>query len=820
MLEKSFDKKAFKKDVVDNVRRLYRKEFEDASAQEAYQAVALAIKDTVITNWLATEKAVNEQDPKIVYYMSMEFLMGRALGNNLINLCTYEKVKEALDELGLDINAIEDEEPDPALGNGGLGRLAACFLDSLATLNYPAYGCGIRYRYGMFKQQIRDGYQKEVPDNWLKDGYPFELKRPEYSYEVKFGGYIRAEQNPDGTTKFIHDDYSSVMAVAYDMPIVGYDNNMVNTLMIWDAEPKEEFRLDSFDKGDYIQAVEDQNLARNLVEVLYPCDDHISGKELRLKQQYFFVSASLQRAIDRYLRNHDDIHKLYEKVAIQMNDTHPTLAVAELMRILMDEKGLEWDEAWAVTTKTCAYTNHTIMAEALEKWPIEIFSRLLPRIYQIVEEINRRFVIEVQNKFPDDDEKVARMAIVQDGQVKMAHLAIAAGHSVNGVAALHTEILKKESLKDFYDMYPDKFNNKTNGITQRRFLLHGNQLLANWVTDRIGKDWITDLSQMKKLELYAEDRRMQHEFMNIKYQNKLRLAKYIKEHNGVDVDPRSIFDVQVKRLHEYKRQLLNILHVMYLYNQIKEHPEMDFYPRTFIFGAKAAAGYRIAKLTIKLINNVSEVINNDESINGKIKVVFIEDYRVSNAEWIFAAADVSEQISTASKEASGTGNMKFMLNGAVTIGTMDGANVEMVEEMGQENAFIFGMSADEVIAHEAKRDYNPMDIFNSDMEIRKVLMQLINGFYSPDNPELFRPLYNSLLNTEETQFADTYFVLADFRSYAEAQQKVEEAYRDEEGWAKKAMLNVANVGKFSSDRTIEEYVKDIWHLDKITVKKK
>ena len=820
MLEKSFDKKAFKKDVVDNVRRLYRKEFEDASAQEAYQAVALTIKDTVISNWLATEKAVNEQDPKIVYYMSMEFLMGRALGNNLINLCTYEKVKEALDELGLDINAIEDEEPDPALGNGGLGRLAACFLDSLATLNYPAYGCGIRYRYGMFKQQIRDGYQKEVPDNWLKDGYPFELKRPEYSYEVKFGGYIRAEQNPDGTTKFIHDDYSSVMAVAYDMPIVGYDNNMVNTLMIWDAEPKEEFRLDSFDKGDYIQAVEDQNLARNLVEVLYPCDDHISGKELRLKQQYFFVSASLQRAIDRYLRNHDDIHKLYEKVAIQMNDTHPTLAVAELMRILMDEKGLEWDEAWAVTTKTCAYTNHTIMAEALEKWPIEIFSRLLPRIYQIVEEINRRFVIEVQNKFPDDDEKVARMAIVQDGQVKMAHLAIAAGHSVNGVAALHTEILKKESLKDFYDMYPDKFNNKTNGITQRRFLLHGNQLLANWVTDRIGKDWITDLSQMKKLELYAEDRRMQHEFMNIKYQNKLRLAKYIKEHNGVDVDPRSIFDVQVKRLHEYKRQLLNILHVMYLYNQIKEHPEMDFYPRTFIFGAKAAAGYRIAKLTIKLINNVAEVINNDESINGKIKVVFIEDYRVSNAEWIFAAADVSEQISTASKEASGTGNMKFMLNGAVTIGTMDGANVEMVEEMGQENAFIFGMSADEVIAHEAKRDYNPMDIFNSDMEIRKVLMQLINGFYSPDNPELFRPLYNSLLNTEETQFADTYFVLADFRSYAEAQQKVEEAYRDEEGWAKKAMLNVANVGKFSSDRTIEEYVKDIWHLDKITVKKK
>ncbi len=820
MVTKSFDKKAFKKEVTENVRRLYRKDFEKASAQEVYQAVALTVKDEVIENWLATEKSIREQDPKIVYYMSMEFLMGRALGNNLINLGEYTKVAEALEELGFDINAIEDEEPDPALGNGGLGRLAACFLDSLATLNYAAYGCGIRYRYGMFKQQIRDGYQKEVPDNWLKDGYPFELKRPEYQYEVKFGGYIRAEQREDGTTEFIHTDYSSVMAVAYDMPIVGYNNNMVNTLMIWDAEPKEEFKLESFDKGDYYNAVEEQNLARNLVEVLYPNDNHISGKELRLKQQYFFVSASLQRAVDRYLQGHDDINKMYEKVAIQMNDTHPTLAVAELMRILMDDKGLEWDEAWAVTTKTCAYTNHTIMAEALEKWPIEIFSRLLPRIYQIVEEINRRFIIEIENKFPDDDDRVARMAIIQDGQVKMAHLAIAAGHSVNGVAALHTEILKKEQLRDFYELYPDKFNNKTNGITQRRFLLHGNRLLADWVIERIGDGWITDLSQMKKLELYADDKRIQHEFMNIKYQNKLRLAKYIKKHNNVDVDPRSIFDVQVKRLHEYKRQLLNILHVMYLYNQLKEHPEMDFYPRTFIFGAKAAAGYKIAKLTIKLINNVAEVINADESINGKIKVVFIEDYKVSNAEWIFAAADVSEQISTASKEASGTGNMKFMLNGAVTIGTMDGANVEMVKEMGEENAFIFGMNSDEVIEHEAKRDYNPMDIFNNDMEIRKVLMQLINGFYSPQDPELFRPLYNSLLNTEETQFADTYFVLEDFRSYAEAQSKVEEAYRDEEGWAKKAIINVANVGKFSSDRTIEEYVSDIWHLDKVTVKKK
>ena len=819
MRNMNFDKREFKKQVKENVKLLYRKNFEEANSQEVYQAVALAVKDDIIDNWLATQKVMEEKDPKIVYYMSMEFLMGRALGNNLINLCEYDEVKEALDELGFDIDAIEDQEPDPALGNGGLGRLAACFLDSLTTLGYSAYGCGIRYRYGMFKQKIEDGFQKEVPDNWLKDGYPFEMKRPEYSHEVHFGGYVRSEMGENGKINFIHEGYSSVIAVPYDMPIVGYGNDMVNTLMIWDAEPKEVFRLDSFDKGEYNKAVEEENLAKNLVEVLYPNDNHISGKELRLKQQYFFVSASLQRAIGRYMKHHDDIHKLYEKVTFQMNDTHPTLVVPELMRILMDEYQLGWDEAWAITTKSCAYTNHTIMAEALEKWPIEIFSRLLPRVYQIVEEINRRFIIEIQNRFPGDQGRVERMAIIHDGMVKMAYLATAAGYSVNGVARLHTEILEKQLLKDFYEMYPEKFNNKTNGITQRRFLLHGNRLLADWVTDHIGSEWITDLSRMKKLELFVDDKKAQHEFMNIKYQNKLRLAQYIREHNGIEVDPRSIFDVQVKRLHEYKRQLLNILHVMYLYNQIKEHPEMEFYPRTFIFGAKAAAGYRIAKLTIKLINNVAAVINNDRSINGKIKVVFIEDYKVSNAEWIFAAADVSEQISTASKEASGTGNMKFMLNGAVTIGTMDGANVEMVEEMGKENAFIFGMSAQEVIEHEQKRDYNPMDIFNSDQDIRKVLMQLINGFYSAEDSELFRDLYNSLLNTQCTRYADTYFVLKDFRSYAEAQRRVQEAYMDQDRWARMAMMNVANVGKFSSDRTIQEYVDDIWHLDKITVRK-
>ena len=817
MNNETFDKAQFIKDVQDNVKNLYRKTIKEATQQEIFQAVSFTVKDVIIDEWLATQRSFDKQDPKMVYYMSMEFLMGRALGNNLINLKAYKQVKEALEEMGLNLDVIEDQEPDPALGNGGLGRLAACFMESLATLGYAAYGCGIRYRYGMFKQKIKDGFQVEVPDNWLKDGYPFELRRPEHACEVKFGGYVRAEAGENGRTRFIQEGYQSVNAVPYDMPIIGYGNNVVNTLMIWDAEPMNCFELDSFDKGDYHKAVEQENLAKNLVEVLYPNDNHIAGKELRLKQQYFFVSASVQRAVARFKKNHPDIHQLPEKVTFQLNDTHPTVAVAELMLVLLDEEGLEWDEAWEITTKTCAYTNHTIMAEALEKWPIEIFSRLLPRIYQIVEEINRRFILEIEKKYPGNQEKVRKMAIVYDGQVKMAHLAIAAGYSVNGVARLHTEILKNQELKDFYEMFPQKFNNKTNGITQRRFLMHGNPLLADWVSNKIGEDWITNLKHLKKLEIYADDKKAQQEFMQIKYQNKLRLAEYIQKHNGVEVDPRSIFDVQVKRLHEYKRQLLNILHVMYLYNQLKEHPEMEFYPRTFIFGAKAAAGYKNAKLTIKLINSVADVINNDPSINGKIKVVFIEDYRVSIAEWIFAAADVSEQISTASKEASGTGNMKFMLNGALTLGTMDGANVEIVEEVGEENAFIFGMSSDEVIEHEQKRDYNPMDIFNQDQDIRKVLMELINGFYSPNDPELFRDLYNSLLNTQCTQFADTYFILADFRSYAEAQKRVMEAYKDEEGWAKSAILNVANSGKFSSDRTIQEYVDDIWHLDKVTV---
>ena len=805
-----FDKEGFKKEVITNVKTLYRRPIEEATPQQVFQAVSYAVKDDIIDRWIATHKEYEKKNVKTVYYLSMEFLMGRALGNNLINLTYYDAVKEALDELGFDLNLIEDQEPDAALGNGGLGRLAACFLDSLATLGYPAYGCGIRYRYGMFKQAIKDGYQIELPDDWLKDGNPFEIKRPEYAVEVKFGGYVRVE-NRDGRNYFIQDGYQTVRAVPYDVPVVGYGNNVVNTLRIWDAEADQEFCLDSFDKGEYEKAVEQQNLAKTIVEVLYPNDNHYAGKELRLRQQYFFISASVQRAILKFKEKNSDIHKLPEKITFQMNDTHPTVAVAELMRILMDEEGLEWDDAWDITTRTCAYTNHTIMAEALEKWPIELFSRLLPRIYQIVEEINRRFVLKIQSMYPGNQDKVKNMAILYDGQVKMAHLAIAGSYSVNGVAALHTKILEERELKDFYEMRPEQFNNKTNGITQRRFLLHGNPLLASWITDKFGDEWIVKLSNLKKLKVYATDEKYQQEFMNIKYQNKIRLANYIKEHNGVDVDPRSIFDVQVKRLHEYKRQLLNILHVMYQYNELKTNPSYDMYPTTYIFGAKASAGYKRAKLIIKLINSVADVINNDASIKGKIKVVFIENYRVSNAELIFAAADVSEQISTASREASGTGNMKFMLNGAVTLGTMDGANVEIVEEVGEENAVIFGLRAEEVMKYEREGGYNPKDIYNNDAAVRTVLTQLINGMYSSDDPDRFRDLYDSLINE------DVYFILKDFASYVEAHRKIDTLYRDEKNWAKMVMLNTACSGKFSSDRTIEEYAKEIWNLKKVKV---
>ena len=818
MYNPRFEKDVFKRDVRNNVKTLFRKEVEEATPQQLFQAVSYAVKEAIIDDWLATQKQYEKDDPKTVYYMSMEFLLGRALGNNLINMTAYKEVKEALEEMGIDLNVIEDQEPDPALGNGGLGRLAACFLDSLATLGYASYGCGIRYRYGMFKQKIRDGYQVEAPDNWLKDGNPFELRRPEYAKEVRFGGNIRVEYDETGKTHFVQENYESVMAIPYDYPIVGYGNHIVNTLRIWDAEAIVDFQLDSFDRGDYHKAVEQENLAKNIVEVLYPNDNHYAGKELRLKQQYFFVSASIQAAITKFKKKHGDISKLPEKVTFQMNDTHPTVAVAELMRILLDEENLGWNEAWDITTKCCAYTNHTIMAEALEKWPIDLFSRLLPRIYQIIQEIDRRFIAQVRAQYPGNEEKVKKMAILMDGQVKMAHLAIVAGYSVNGVAKLHTEILKNQELKDFYQMMPEKFNNKTNGITQRRFLMHANPLLADWVTEKLGtKEWITDLSKMSGLKEWLDDEEALKEFMTIKFKNKERLAAYIKEHNGVEVDPRSIFDVQVKRLHEYKRQLLNILHVMYLYNQIKEHPEMSFYPKTYIFGAKASAGYIRAKEIIKLINSVADVINNDRSINGKLKVVFIEDYRVSNAELIFAAADISEQISTASKEASGTGNMKFMMNGAPTLGTMDGANVEIVDEVGIDNAFIFGLSADEVINYEQNGGYNPYDIYNNDPDIHRVVDQLVEGTYSNGDTEMYRDLYNSLLNNQGGSRADMYFILKDFRSYADAQARAMEAYKDKEKWAKMALKNTACCGKFSADRTIQEYVDDIWHLDHVVI---
>ena len=818
MYNPRFEKDVFKRDVRNNVKTLFRKEVEEATPQQLFQAVSYAVKEAIIDDWLATQKQYEKDDPKTVYYMSMEFLLGRALGNNLINMTAYKEVKEALEEMGIDLNVIEDQEPDPALGNGGLGRLAACFLDSLATLGYASYGCGIRYRYGMFKQKIRDGYQVEAPDNWLKDGNPFELRRPEYAKEVRFGGNIRVEYDETGKTHFVQENYESVMAIPYDYPIVGYGNHIVNTLRIWDAEAIVDFQLDSFDRGDYHKAVEQENLAKNIVEVLYPNDNHIAGKELRLKQQYFFVSASIQAAITKFKKKHGDISKLPEKVTFQMNDTHPTVAVAELMRILLDEENLGWNEAWDITTKCCAYTNHTIMAEALEKWPIDLFSRLLPRIYQIIQEIDRRFIAQVRAQYPGNEEKVKKMAILMDGQVKMAHLAIVAGYSVNGVAKLHTEILKNQELKDFYQMMPEKFNNKTNGITQRRFLMHANPLLADWVTEKLGtKEWITDLSKMSGLKEWLDDEEALKEFMTIKFKNKERLAAYIKEHNGVEVDPRSIFDVQVKRLHEYKRQLLNILHVMYLYNQIKEHPEMSFYPKTYIFGAKASAGYIRAKEIIKLINSVADVINNDRSINGKLKVVFIEDYRVSNAALIFAAADISEQISTASKEASGTGNMKFMMNGAPTLGTMDGANVEIVDEVGIDNAFIFGLSADEVINYEQNGGYNPYDIYNNDPDIHRVVDQMVDGTYSNGDTEMYRDLYNSLLNNQGGSRADMYFILKDFRSYADAQARAMEAYKDKEKWAKMALKNTACCGKFSADRTIQEYVDDIWHLDHVVI---
>lgn len=811
------NKEDFKKQLVENLRILSRKTIDNASNENIYQALVFTIRDLVSDKWISTHDTYNKEDCKIVYYLSMEFLMGRFLGNAVLNMSMYDGVKEALDELGIDFNMLEDTERDPGLGNGGLGRLAACFLDSLSTLELPAYGCGIRYHYGIFEQKIENGYQIEKPDDWLENGDMWGVKRQEYSVEVKFGGNVVPVKKEDGTYGFVQENYQSIIAVPYDYPVVGYNNNTVNTLRLWDAEAKTKINLKDFNEGNHFKAIEEENAAKTLSEVLYPADENYQGKELRLRQQYFFISATVQRVIEKFKEKHSDFSKLPDLVAFQLNDTHPSVTVAELMRILVDENDLPWEEAWKITQKCCAYTNHTIMSEALEKWPIELFSRLLPRIYMIVEEINKRYCELLIARFGNNPEKITNMAIIADGQIRMAYLAIVGSHSVNGVAALHTEILKNQELKDFYDIYPERFNNKTNGITQRRWLGHANPDLSKFITNTIGDKWYTDLDELKKLVPYSKDSAFMDKFMNIKHENKIKLSNYLKATTGINIDPNSIFDIQVKRLHEYKRQLMNILHVLSLYNKLKVNPGLDITPRTFIFGAKAAASYKRAKLIIKLINSVADVVNNDKTINGKLKVVFAENYRVSLAEKLIPAADVSEQISTASKEASGTGNMKFMLNGAITLGTLDGANVEIKEEVGDDNIFIFGLKAEEVIKLQKDNTYNPWHIYNMNQDVRMVLTQLINGSLDKDT-ELFRELYESLLNGYHGSRADEYFVLEDFDAYAKAQNEVDKAYKDKKRWAEMAIINTAKSGKFSSDRTIKQYADEIWNLKPVKIK--
>jgi len=814
----NFNKENFKQEIIDHVRNFSRKDLKDANPQEIYQAISFAVRDIITENWIATHHAYDQQDPKIVYYLSMEFLTGRALGNNILNLTLTEQVKEVLDELDMDMNLslIEEQEADAGLGNGGLGRLAACFMDSLATLQYPAYGCGIRYKFGIFKQKIQDGRQIELPDDWLKYGHPWEVKRADYTEEVKFGGNVRAYDDAKGKTHYVHENYQSVLAIPYDMPIVGYNNRTVNTLRLWDAEAPEEFILHFFDEGEYTKAVEQQNLAKTLTHVLYPNDNHHQGKELRLKQQYFFVSATLQRALRKMKTKKNSIYLLPDKAVFQMNDTHPSLVVPELMRILLDDYDLSWKDAWRITTKSCAYTNHTTLLEALEKWPVELFQRLLPRIYQIVEEINTRFCDDLRTKYMVSEEEIRKLSIIHEGQIRMANLAIVGSFSVNGVAALHSDILKNSVLKHFSNIMPEKFNNKTNGITPRRWLAHSNPELSKLITETIGDQWITDLPELEKLKPYATDKKFQQKFMDIKFHNKVRLAEYIQKEQGLHVNPYSIFDVQVKRLHEYKRQLLNILHVMLLYNDIHQNPDMDMTPRTFIFGAKAAPGYRRAKLIIKLINSIADLVNNDPVTRNKLCVVFIENYNVSSAEIIIPATDVSEQISTAGKEASGTGNMKFMLNGAVTIGTLDGANVEIAEELNNEHIFIFGLTADEVAELVRNKSYNPWDIYNDNPYIRRVLDQLIDGTIAPKEPGIFQEIYESLLNRAGGHM-DEYFILKDIESYYNTHHMVDDLYKNPDKWAESVIMNTASSGKFSSDRTIQNYIDDLWKLEKIII---
>jgi starch phosphorylase len=814
---RAFNKEKFKEEMKDYLRNFTRKQIEDATIKDLYGALAFATRDMISDAWIHTQNKAKQAQTKTLYYLSMEFLVGRALGNNLLNLGIVEEVKEVLDELNIHFNlsSIEEFEADPGLGNGGLGRLAACFLDSLSTLSYFAYGCGIRYHYGIFKQKIENGFQVELPDYWLEEGNPWEIKHADASQEIKFGGSVRSYTDEKGKLHFVQENYQSILAIPYDMPVVGYKNEFVNTLTLWDAEAPEKFVLRFFDEGAYEEAVKAQTLAKTLVEVLYPNDNHYLGKELRLKQQYFFVSASIQRALARFKKTYHNLFLLPEKVVFQLNDTHPSIAIPELMRILLDEEGLSWEDAFMLTSKTCAYTNHTIMTEALETWPVHLFSKLLPRVYQIVEEINRRFCDSLRGEYHFPENKIHEMSIIADGTIRMAHLAIVGSFSINGVAKVHTQILKETLLSNFYAIWPDKFSNKTNGITQRRWLAHCNKPLSHLITQTIGDGWITDLNELKRLKPYADDASFKEAFAKVKLANKINLATYIGQTTGIIVDPSSIFDMQIKRLHEYKRQLMNVLHIMMLYNEIKENPHGNYVPRTFIFGAKAAPGYRRAKLIIKLIHCVSELIAKDPIVSKYITVVFIENYNVSMAELLIPAANVSEQISTASKEASGTGNMKFMLNGAITMGTLDGATIEIVEEIGRENAFIFGLTPNQVLQIYKDHSYRPSTIYLEDTGIHKVLRQLINGTLCHTNGDLFAEIYESLLNKDGSSLLDPYLILKDLMPYYHAQKALGEAYRDENKWNQMAVLNTAGAGKFSSDRTICEYAKDIWNLTSI-----
>ncbi|HJV34761.1 MAG TPA: glycogen/starch/alpha-glucan phosphorylase [Geomonas sp.] len=787
-----------------------------ATKYDSFNALAYAVRDHLVERWLDTQQAYYNLDNKRVYYISMEFLMGRALGNSLINLDLWNDFKEAIDSLGRDFEAILDEEQDAGLGNGGLGRLAACFLDSMATMSIPAYGYGIRYEYGIFRQAIAEGAQVEIPDNWLRYRNPWELDRQEHLHTVKFNGRVITTIDKD-SGKLVREwvDTDDVMAMAYDTPIPGYQTHTVNTLRLWSAKSSREFDLKFFNEGNYIRAVEKKMQSETISKVLYPADNVIEGKELRFKQEYFLASATVHDVLYRFQKMHKDFRMLPDKVAIQLNDTHPTLAIPEMMRVLIDLEKLEWEEAWEITRKTFAYTNHTILPEALELWPVWFFEQILPRHLQIIYEINDQFIKEVKAAFPDDPQRISRMSIVEEHwerKIKMAHLAIVGSHSVNGVAALHTEILKKELFRDFYEMYPEKFNNKTNGITQRRWLKMANPGLSALLDEHIGDGWTRDLYQLnKKLKPFAEKPDFVERWQKVKRKNKENLCRYIFKQNEIEVDPESLFDVQIKRIHEYKRQLLNVLHIITLYNRIKDHPQAEVVPRTFIFAGKAAPAYAAAKLIIRLINAVAEVVNSDPEVADRIKVVFLANYNVTLAETIFPASDLSEQISTAGTEASGTGNMKFALNGALTIGTLDGANIEIMEEVGKENIFIFGLTAAEV-AELKERGYNPREYYNGNTELKRVIDMIATGFFSPGTPDLFTPLTDSLLN-----HGDHYMLLADYASYVSCQERVGELFRQKDEWARKAILNAAGMGKFSSDRTIKEYAEEIWGIKPVDI---